>query len=170
MSPWVIQSLIIHHQIHFASCRQLCYIRLFSSPCEARLSEGLRYFSLPIECRLRCGIRRWWPTLRQSLPCKIQALVLELSLTPSFQQKVYIKATEGLTYKDPSFSDHYAAATKAGFIRGGYHFAHGDESASDQAKYFADNGGGKSSCRTMGQMHPLLITLLATFLKGSLSE
>ena len=24
----------------------------------------------------------------------------------------------------------------------GYHFAHGDESATDQAKFFADNGGG----------------------------
>lgn len=43
---------------------------------------------------------------------------------------VYIKATEGTTYKDPLFSDHYVGATNAGFIRGGYHFAHGDSSAS----------------------------------------
>jgi GH25 family lysozyme M1 (1,4-beta-N-acetylmuramidase) len=43
---------------------------------------------------------------------------------------VYIKATEGTTYKDPSFSSHYTGATNAGFIRGGYHFAHGDSSAS----------------------------------------
>ena len=55
---------------------------------------------------------------------------------------VYIKATEGLTYKDPLFSDHYEGATSAGFIRGGYHFAHGDESASDQAEFFYENGGG----------------------------
>jgi GH25 family lysozyme M1 (1,4-beta-N-acetylmuramidase) len=55
---------------------------------------------------------------------------------------VYIKATEGLTYKDPAFSDHYDGATSAGFIRGGYHFAHGDESASDQASFFYENGGG----------------------------
>jgi hypothetical protein len=55
---------------------------------------------------------------------------------------VYIKATEGLTYQDPLFSDHYEGATSAGFIRGGYHFAHGDESASDQAEFFYENGGG----------------------------
>lgn len=42
---------------------------------------------------------------------------------------VYIKATEGTTYKDPLFSDHYTGATNAGFIRGGYHFAHGSSSA-----------------------------------------
>lgn len=55
---------------------------------------------------------------------------------------VYIKATEGLDYLDPLFSDHYTGATDAGFIRGGYHFAHGDESATDQADFFAENGGG----------------------------
>lgn len=55
---------------------------------------------------------------------------------------VYIKATEGTTYEDPVFSDHYTGATKAGFIRGGYHFAHGGSSATNQAKYFVDNGGG----------------------------
>ena len=55
---------------------------------------------------------------------------------------VYIKATEGLDYLDPLFSDHYTSATDAGFVRGGYHFAHGDESATDQAHFFAENGGG----------------------------
>ena len=55
---------------------------------------------------------------------------------------VYIKATEGLDYLDPVFSDHYTGATDAGFIRGGYHFAHGDESATDQADFFVENGGG----------------------------
>lgn len=33
---------------------------------------------------------------------------------------VYIKATQGTDYIDPTFSDHYEAATSAGFIRGGY--------------------------------------------------
>jgi GH25 family lysozyme M1 (1,4-beta-N-acetylmuramidase) len=37
---------------------------------------------------------------------------------------VIIKATEGTTYQDPSFSNFYAGATNAGFIRGAYHFAH----------------------------------------------
>ena len=54
---------------------------------------------------------------------------------------VYIKATESTDYIDPAFSDHYIGATNAGFIRGGYHFAHGDVSASDQADYFVENGG-----------------------------
>lgn len=58
---------------------------------------------------------------------------------------VFIKATEGTTYLDPSFSDHYNAATKAGFIRGGYHFAHGDEDPTAQANYFLNSGGGWSN-------------------------
>lgn len=56
---------------------------------------------------------------------------------------VMIKATESTNYKDPKFSDHYEGATKAGFIRGGYHFAQpGDSSGAAQAKYFYENGGG----------------------------
>ncbi|KAI8627551.1 glycoside hydrolase family 25 protein [Xylariaceae sp. FL1651] len=58
---------------------------------------------------------------------------------------VIIKATEGTTYKDPSFSSHYTGATNAGFIRGGYHFAHLDTSSgAAQANYFLANGGGWS--------------------------
>lgn len=56
---------------------------------------------------------------------------------------VIIKATEGTDYLDPGFSDHYDGATKAGLIRGGYHFARPDVSGgAAQAKYFFDNGGG----------------------------
>ncbi|KAF2721450.1 glycoside hydrolase family 25 protein [Polychaeton citri CBS 116435] len=55
---------------------------------------------------------------------------------------VYIKATEGTTYKDPKFGTHYDGATNAGFIRGGYHFASGSSSATAQAKFFYQNGGG----------------------------
>lgn len=55
---------------------------------------------------------------------------------------VFIKATQGTTYKDPDFSSHYEGATNAGFIRGGYHFADGTESASAQAQFFYENGGG----------------------------
>lgn len=58
---------------------------------------------------------------------------------------VYIKATEGTTYTDPSFSSHYTGATNAGFIRGGYHFAHPSSSAgATQANYFLAHGGGWS--------------------------
>ncbi|KAF2972024.1 hypothetical protein GQX73_g1557 [Xylaria multiplex] len=58
---------------------------------------------------------------------------------------VIIKATEGTTYLDPSFSSHYTGATNAGFIRGGYHFAHLDTSSgATQANYFLAHGGGWS--------------------------
>ncbi|KAI0798312.1 glycoside hydrolase family 25 protein [Xylaria sp. FL0064] len=58
---------------------------------------------------------------------------------------VIIKATEGTTYLDPSFSSHYTGATNAGLIRGGYHFAHLDTSSgATQANYFLAHGGGWS--------------------------
>jgi len=58
---------------------------------------------------------------------------------------VIIKATEGTTYIDPSFSDHYTGATNAGLIRGGYHFAHLDSSSgAAQANFFLAHGGGWS--------------------------
>ncbi|EIW55257.1 glycoside hydrolase family 25 protein [Trametes versicolor FP-101664 SS1] len=57
----------------------------------------------------------------------------------------YIKATEGTTFEDPDFSAHYDSATTAGLIRGGYHFAHPDESSgATQAKFFLAHGGGWS--------------------------
>lgn len=77
---------------------------------------------------------------------------------------VYIKATEGTSYLDPSvrtpsplhstvpltlppkFSQHYSGATNAGFIRGGYHFAQpGSSSGAAQASYFVAHGGGWSA-------------------------
>ncbi|EMD40164.1 glycoside hydrolase family 25 protein [Gelatoporia subvermispora B] len=58
---------------------------------------------------------------------------------------VYIKATEGTDFIDPDFSSHYEGATNAGLIRGGYHFAHPDESSgATQANYFIAHGGGWS--------------------------
>ncbi|KAF9238120.1 glycoside hydrolase family 25 protein [Melanogaster broomeanus] len=58
----------------------------------------------------------------------------------------YIKATEGTSYISPSFSSQYTGATNAGLIRGGYHFAHPDESSgATQASYFLANGGGWSA-------------------------
>lgn len=58
---------------------------------------------------------------------------------------VMIKATEGTTYIDPSFSDHYEGATNAGFIRGGYHFARfASSGGAAQANYFLKHGGGWS--------------------------
>lgn len=58
---------------------------------------------------------------------------------------VNIKATEGTAYKSPSFSAQYTGATKAGLIRGSYHFARPDKSSgAAQAKFFVQHGGGWS--------------------------
>jgi GH25 family lysozyme M1 (1,4-beta-N-acetylmuramidase) len=56
-----------------------------------------------------------------------------------------LQATEGTTYIDKTFSAHYTGATKAGLIRGGYHFAHpGANPAAAEAEYFIKHGGGWS--------------------------
>lgn len=57
-----------------------------------------------------------------------------------------VKATEGTTFIDASFSSHYNGATSAGLIRGGYHFAHPDSSTgAAQATFFLAHGGGWSN-------------------------
>ncbi|MGC4945161.1 GH25 family lysozyme [Streptomyces sp. DT224] len=54
----------------------------------------------------------------------------------------WMKATEGLTYKDPTFSANYLGAYNAGVIRGAYHYARPDVSGgAAQADFFASNGG-----------------------------
>lgn len=59
---------------------------------------------------------------------------------------VYIKATEGNTFRDGSFSSHFSGASAAGMLRGGYHFALPNQSdAVTQANYFVNNGGGWSA-------------------------
>ncbi|GGX22776.1 hydrolase [Streptomyces malachitofuscus] len=57
-------------------------------------------------------------------------------------QFAWMKATEGTSYKDPSFNTNYPAAHRAGVIRGAYHFARPNvSSGATQANYFVDNGG-----------------------------
>ncbi|KAF5357001.1 hypothetical protein D9756_006487 [Leucocoprinus leucothites] len=59
---------------------------------------------------------------------------------------VYMKATEGTSYTDPLFSEHYVGATNAGLIRGSYHFARPDiSSGATQANFFLAHGGGWSA-------------------------
>jgi len=59
---------------------------------------------------------------------------------------VYIKATEGTGYRNPSFAKQYNGSYKAGLIRGAYHFARPDiSSGTTQANYFVDHGGGWSA-------------------------
>lgn len=60
-------------------------------------------------------------------------------------QFAYIKATEGVSYTDPSFGYHYTKSYEAGIIRGAYHFALPNvSSGAAQANYFVDHGGGWS--------------------------
>lgn len=57
----------------------------------------------------------------------------------------YIKATEGTNYVSPAFPGQYQGASKAGLLRGAYHFALPDKSSgAEQANYFVDHGGGWS--------------------------
>lgn len=59
---------------------------------------------------------------------------------------VMIKATQGTSYKSPAFGAQYSGATKAGLIRGAYHFAQpASSSGAAQANYFLANGGGWSA-------------------------
>ncbi|MEU7136077.1 GH25 family lysozyme [Streptomyces sp. NPDC046261] len=54
----------------------------------------------------------------------------------------YVKATEGLTYKNPYFSQQYDGSAAAGLVRGAYHFARPDNSGGTvQADNFVDSGG-----------------------------
>ncbi|EEH35342.2 N,O-diacetylmuramidase [Paracoccidioides lutzii Pb01] len=59
------------------------------------------------------------------------------------QTKHNYQATKGTNYTDPSFSIHYTSATKAGFIRAGYQFAHPDSAigAAQTAHFLAHLGG-----------------------------
>lgn len=49
---------------------------------------------------------------------------------------VYIKATEGLTGKDPLFDKHWATAKREGFLRGAYHFYRYALDPEKQAEWF----------------------------------
>jgi len=58
----------------------------------------------------------------------------------------YVKATEGTTYTNPSFSQQYNGSYNIGMIRGAFHFAHPDTSTGTvQADYFLAHGGGWSA-------------------------
>lgn len=55
----------------------------------------------------------------------------------------YVKATEGRSYRAPSFDHQYRGAGAAGLVRGGYHFARPDSGGpEEQVDFFLNNGGG----------------------------
>ncbi|MEC4019927.1 lysozyme [Streptomyces sp. H27-D2] len=54
----------------------------------------------------------------------------------------YVKATEGTSYTNPSFTRQYNGSYKTGMVRGAYHFAlPNNSSGAAQAKYFVKHGG-----------------------------
>ncbi|KAH7913918.1 glycoside hydrolase family 25 protein [Hygrophoropsis aurantiaca] len=63
----------------------------------------------------------------------------------------YIKATEGVSYVNPTFKSQWNGAVKNGIIRGAYHFAHPNSGPGDaQARYFVSQGGGwKNDSQTL---------------------
>jgi GH25 family lysozyme M1 (1,4-beta-N-acetylmuramidase) len=54
------------------------------------------------------------------------------------QRFVFVKATESITYKDPTFDDNWFGAKSAGLLRGAYHFFRCNSDAKKQADYFID--------------------------------
>ena len=59
---------------------------------------------------------------------------------------VYVKATEGVSYRNPNYTQQYSGSYQAGLIRGAFHFALPNKSGGrQQADYFVSNGGGWSA-------------------------
>ncbi len=52
------------------------------------------------------------------------------------QRYVFVKATEGITYKDQTFQANWTGAKTAGLLRGAYHFFRCNVDAKKQADYF----------------------------------
>lgn len=58
----------------------------------------------------------------------------------------YVKATEGASYRSPTFAAQYNGSYEVGMIRGAYHFARPNvSSGTNQANFFLANGGRWSS-------------------------
>ena len=56
-------------------------------------------------------------------------------------QRVYCKATEGVTYVDPTYSAHMNGAKNIGLEVGAYHFWRPNDNAQLQAEWFLQNAG-----------------------------
>jgi lysozyme len=65
------------------------------------------------------------------------------SVVDSGSSFVYVRATEGIDTKSPTFGDQSEGSAKAGLFRGAYHIALPDRSnGAAQADFFMENGGG----------------------------
>jgi GH25 family lysozyme M1 (1,4-beta-N-acetylmuramidase) len=72
-----------------------------------------------------------------------QGVVDWASFTKVKRSFVYVKATEGSSYRNPYFASQYRGAKAAGMFAGAYHFANpSGKSGKTQATYFVKHGGG----------------------------
>ncbi len=55
----------------------------------------------------------------------------------------FVKATEGMLFKDPQFHNNWSAAQNLGFYVGAYHFFHPKQDAVKQAEHFVQTVGPK---------------------------
>lgn len=69
------------------------------------------------------------------------------------QRFVFVKATEGDFYADPTFDDNWRGAGKAGLLRGAYHFFRSNVDARKQANKFIDY---VKSLNDDGELPPVL--------------
>jgi GH25 family lysozyme M1 (1,4-beta-N-acetylmuramidase)/LysM repeat protein len=69
------------------------------------------------------------------------------------QRYVFVKASEGINYKDPTFNDNWSGAKSAGLLRGAYHFFRCNVDAKKQADYFIDY---VKSFKDNGELPPVL--------------
>ncbi|HEY5785272.1 MAG TPA: GH25 family lysozyme [Microlunatus sp.] len=72
-----------------------------------------------------------------------QGVVDWVSFTKVKRSFVYVKATEGSSYRNPYFGSQFRGAKSAGMYAGAYHFANpSGKSGKKQATYFVKYGGG----------------------------
>jgi len=69
------------------------------------------------------------------------------------QRFVFVKATEGDSYSDPSFAANWSGAKAAGLLRGAYHFFRANVDAKKQAARFIDQ---LKSVNDNGELSPVL--------------
>ena len=69
------------------------------------------------------------------------------------QRYVFVKASEGDTYSDPTFGANWSGAKAAGLLRGAYHFFRSNKDAKKQATRFIDS---VKATNDLGELPPVL--------------
>ena len=86
-------------------------------------------------------------TLRESAPyaygidiSRAQANEIDsLNVDTDSLSFIICKATEGVTYTDPNFTENWSTIPQKGFIRGAYHFYHTNDDPTEQATFFVNS-------------------------------